>query len=226
MFSHSCLLLVFLMGVSCVNMQERDSKVKYVALGDSYTICEGAAEKESWPVLLTQHLDEAGIEIELVANPSRTGYTTQDLIDTELPVFDSSGATFATLLIGVNDWVQGVDEQAFRKNLIYIIYRILKKLPDKKKLVIITIPDFGVTPAGTAYSGGRDISEGIASFNKIIVEEAGKRSLKVVDIFPVSKEMKDKPELVANDQLHPSAKEYAIWEGLILPVAKEVLKEE
>lgn len=223
MFSRTT-FLVFLLAISCISMQEHSSKVRYIALGDSYTICEGADEKESWPVLLTSHLNEAGISTELIANPSRTGWTTQDLIDKELPVFDKSSANFVTLLIGVNDWVQGVDEILFRKHLIYIIDHVQSKLPDKTKLVLISIPDFGVTPAGAAYSGGRDISEGIASFNKIIVEEANKRNLETVDIFPVSKEMKNDPSLVAKDQLHPSAKEYAVWEKLVLPVVKEVLK--
>ena len=31
--------------------------------------------------------------------------------------------------------------------------------------------------------------------------------------------------LVAADGLHPSAKEYALWEGRIFPVAMDILKE-
>lgn len=223
MFSQALLLFAILSGMSCTGHAEQHGSVRYVALGDSYTIGEGADEDESWPVLLAKHLNEAGIKTELVANPSRTGYTTQDLIDKELPVFDRSSASFATLLIGVNDWVQGVDEKAFRKKLVHIIDHVQVKLPDKKKLVLITIPDFSVTPSGPLYSGGRDISAGIASFNNIIIEEANKRGLKTVDIFPVAKEMKNDPSLVAKDKLHPSAKEYAVWEALIFPVVKEVL---
>ena len=80
--------------------------VKYVALGDSYTIGTGANTNEAWPVLLTKHLNDVGIKTELVANPSKNGFSTQNVIDMELPVFDKSGATFVTLLIGVNDWVR------------------------------------------------------------------------------------------------------------------------
>jgi acyl-CoA thioesterase-1 len=222
-FSKQASIMILLLAMSCVSMQEQDKKYRYAALGDSYTICEGADERESWPVLLTQHLNEAGISTELAANPSRTGWTTQNLIDKELPVFDRSSATFVTLLIGVNDWVQGVDEKIFRKNLVYILDHVQGKLPDKHNMILITIPDFGAAPAGAAYSSGRNISEGIASFNRIILDEAKKRGLSTVDIFPVSKEMKNDPTLVANDQLHPSAKEYAVWEKLILLVAKQTL---
>lgn len=198
--------------------------IRYVALGDSYTICTGANEAQSWPVLLCKNLKEKKINIELIANPSQNGWTSQNLIDRELPVLDKSKATFVTLLIGVNDWVQGVDAKTFQKNLIKIIEHIQTQLPDKSKLILITIPDFGVTSTGARYSGGRDISKGIAEFNKIILDEAKKRNLKTVDLFEKSKEMGKDSTLVAPDGLHPSAKEYAIWETLIYPVAFQLLK--
>ena len=204
----------------------KPSKIRFVALGDSYTICEGAKKEESWPVLLTKHLNEKGINIELIANPSVTGWTTQDLIDKELPIYEKSIPAFATLLIGVNDWVQRVDIKDFQKNLVFIIDKMQAELSNKKNLVLITIPDFGVTPEGAKYSGGRDISKGLLEFNDIILSEAKKRGLKTVDIFPVSQEMKNDATLISGDNLHPSAKEYAIWETLIFSVVYEVLKRE
>lgn len=196
--------------------------IRFIALGDSYTICEGASWEESWPVIITEKLSSAGIPIQLVANPSRTGWTTQDLIDKELPVFDNSSPTFATLLIGVNDWVQGVDAAAFHKNLNFIIDHLQKKIGNK--LILITIPDFSVTPEGPKYSKGRNISEGLENFNQIIKDEAKKRNLKCIDIFPVSLGMKNNPELIATDGLHPSAKEYALWEKIIYPEVYAILK--
>ena len=141
-----------------------------------------------------------------------------------MPVYEKSNPTFATLLIGVNDWVQGVDINTFHINLNYIIDKMLLLLPQKKNLLLITIPDFGVTPGGSKYGGGRNISEGISEFNKVIISEAEKHNLKVVDIFPVSQKMKGNSDLVALDGLHPSAKEYAVWEKLIYPKAYELLK--
>jgi lysophospholipase L1-like esterase len=209
---------------SAMMAQTTTTTIRYVALGDSYTIGTGAREEEAWPVVLTQKLKEKKINIELVANPSHNGWTSQNLIDRELPILDQSKPTFVTLLIGVNDWVQGVDATAFQKNLIQIIEHIQLQLSDKSKLVLITIPDFGVTPTGARYSNGRDISKGISEFNKIIISEANKRNLKTVDIFVLSKEMKTNPDLIAGDGLHPSAKEYAIWETLIYPVVYAMLK--
>jgi lysophospholipase L1-like esterase len=197
--------------------------IKYIALGDSYTIGTGAKENEAWPVLLTKHLNDAGIKTELVANPSKNGFSTQNLIDMELPVFDKSGATFVTLLIGVNDWVREVNATTYSKNLIFILDHVQKKLPNKNNILLITIPDFGVTPQGAYFSNDRDVSKGITEFNNIIKAEAKKRGLPIVDIFEVSKQMKDNPELTAKDGLHPSAKEYAVWEKLIFAEAKKLL---
>lgn len=202
----------------------KDNVIRYIALGDSYTIGTGANPSEAWPTILTKHLNEAGIKTELVANPSVNGFSTQNLIDHELTVFDKSNATFVTLLIGVNDWVREVNADTYSKNLAFILDHIQKKLPDKNNILLITIPDFGVTPQGGYYSGGRDIPKGITEFNDIIKSEAQKRDLHVADIFGISKNMKNDPALVAADGLHPSAKEYAIWETIILPEAKKLLK--
>jgi lysophospholipase L1-like esterase len=47
-------------------------KIRYTAIGDSYSIGEGASLNESWPAVLTRHLDAEGLHVDLVANPSRT----------------------------------------------------------------------------------------------------------------------------------------------------------
>jgi acyl-CoA thioesterase-1 len=201
----------------------KSNKIRYAALGDSYTIGEGARIEESWPVILTRHLLEKGMAIDLVANPSVTGWTTQDLIDKGLPVFDSSAANFATLLIGVNDWVQKFEKERFHFNFNFIVEHIQRKLADKRNLVILSIPDFAVSPNGHKYSYGRDISVGLSEFNEIIMEEAKIRGLKMIDLFPISQQMKDKPELFAADGIHPSAKAYSLWESLVLPVVFELL---
>lgn len=214
-------LVIYLVAVTA-NAQER---ILYAAIGDSYSIGEGAAPNESWPSILTRHLHEKGVHADLVANPSRTGWTTQQAIDLELPIFVNAGPNFATLQIGVNDWVQGVDEAAFRKRFVFLVERMLEVLPNKNRLLVVTIPDFGITPSGPRYARGRNISEGIATFNKIVTEESAKRGLRVVDVFPTSKQMQNDPSLVAADGLHPSAKEYAEWEKIIFPAALELLKQ-
>jgi lysophospholipase L1-like esterase len=205
--------------------QPTSERIRYAVVGDSYSCGEGATPKESWPAIMTQHLNARGLHVDLVSNPSVTGWTTKNAIDRELPKFINSNPTFATLLIGVNDWVQGVDEATFRNRFSYLLDQMLAVLPNKKHLLVVTIPDFGVTPTGPKYSRGRNIHEGIMQFNQIVTEEARKRGLNVVDIFPLSKKMGQDKSLVAKDGLHPSAKEYAEWEKIIFPVALELLND-
>ncbi|MES2565408.1 MAG: SGNH/GDSL hydrolase family protein [Bacteroidota bacterium] len=218
-------LILILTGMFLTPLFQRDkSALKYIAFGDSYTICTGTnAIDEQWPTILSKHLTEAGIKTDLVANPSKNGYSTQNVIDYELPLLKNQTLDFATLLIGVNDWVRQVDMKTYHKNLNYCIDEIQKHLSNKNHLLLITIPDFGVTPQGKLYGNGRNISEGISEFNDIIKTETKKRGLVCVDVFTVSQQMKNNKDLVAADGLHPSAKEYAVWETMIFSEAKKLL---
>ena len=200
-------------------------KFTYLPLGDSYTIGEGALPNEAWPNILVDNLQKNDIDIELISNPSVTGWTTQQLIDNELPIFDDKKPNFTTLLIGVNDWVQEVNIADFEKNFIYILDHIQSKMEDISKIVIVTIPDFGVTSDGAKYGKGRNISDGLSEFNNIIKKHAKTRKLPCIDIFPISKRMGTEPDLVAEDNLHGSAKMYSLWEKLIRPKVFELLND-
>jgi lysophospholipase L1-like esterase len=217
-------LLVIVSNIAMAQTKGQGQRIRYAVVGDSYSCGEGAKPSESWPALLTRHLNTQGLDVDLVSNPSVTGWTTKDAIDKELPKFVNSNPNFASLLIGVNDWVQGVDEETFRKHFAYLVDQMLAVLPNKKRLLVVTIPDFGVTPTGHKYSRGRNIHEGIMQFNRIVTEEARKRGLTVVDIFPLSKKMGEDRSLVGKDGLHPSAKAYAEWETIIFPAALALLK--
>jgi len=201
----------------------RPAEIRYAVIGDSYSCGEGASPKEAWPTLLTWHLTTNGLPVSVVANPAKTGWTTQQAIDEELPIWKAAKPDFATLQIGVNDWVQSVDANTFRRRLVRLLDEMLKVVPGTNRLLIVTIPDFSVTPTGAMYGAGRDISRGLTEFNKIIKDEAASRHLKVVDIFALSQRMRGDPALTARDGLHPSAKEYALWEAMIYPVARELL---
>lgn len=215
--------IFFLMQNNKSNKQETTT-MRFIALGDSYTIGEGVSPDESWPEQLVLKLKENGISITLIANPSVTGWTTQDVIDRELPIFESSNPDFGTLLIGVNDWVQGVDKETYRKNLTIILDRMQQKLPDKQQLILVTIPDFSKTPTGKRYDRNEQAEEGILEFNNIIKEEGQKRKLPVVDIYTISQQVTNDPTLTASDGLHPSGKQYELWANEIYPVALKMLK--
>lgn len=198
--------------------------IRYVAIGDSYTLCQGVAKADCWPVTLARHLNEAGVDIELVANPSRTGWRAQEAIEQELPVYEQAKPTFATLLIGVNDWVHGSGVNKFTSHLRQLMDRMTRVLPQPDRLLIVTIPDFSCAPRGESYGYGRNIAKGISRYNAIIEKEAGLRGLPVADIFPLSQTFCNQQEMFVEDGIHPSAKQYALWEKLIFPVAHKILR--
>ena len=58
--------------------------MRFVALGDSYTIGTSVAEGERWPDQLVARVPQ----LELVGNAAVNGYTSADLIENELPLLD------------------------------------------------------------------------------------------------------------------------------------------
>ena len=58
--------------------------LRYVALGDSYTIGTSVSERERWPNQLVARVPG----LELVANLGVNGFTSRDLIEVELPRLD------------------------------------------------------------------------------------------------------------------------------------------
>ncbi len=198
--------------------------VRYAAVGDSYTIGQGATADQCWPEVVAAHLTQSGVPTRVVANAALTGWTTQDVLDQGLPFYEAARPTFATLQIGVNDWIGGATPAQFHTNLTRVLNRMLKVLPNPQHLLLVTIPDFSVTPQGARYNRRGGASGGISAFNAIIIAEAQRRHLPVVDIFGISQKMGSDITLVADDELHPSALEYEHWGEQIYPVALHLLQ--
>jgi acyl-CoA thioesterase I len=214
------LCLIFAFG-----FKHKTKQISYLPLGDSYTICTGTnTENDRWPTILSKHLIKTNYNCQLLSNPAKNGYSSQQLIDEELPLVKTLKPNFVTLLIGVNDWVRNVEPTSFKKNLYTIIEQTQLQLTNKNYLVLITIPDFGVTPQGKYYGNGRNISKGIEGFNTIIKQAAKAFNVECADIFELSKNMGTDASLLAKDGLHPSAKEYALWEPIIFEKVKLALE--
>ena len=102
---------------------------RYVALGDSYTIGTATRDPaERWPDQLVARLGAAGPRLDLVANLGVNGFTSRDVIEVELPRLPALSPGFASLLVGVNDVVQGVPEATYRENVDVILVALLSHL--------------------------------------------------------------------------------------------------
>lgn len=198
---------------------QEDAALRYVALGDSYTIGTSVAEAERWPNQLVERVGE----LELVGNPSVNGYTTADLITDELPQLDALRPEFVSVLIGVNDVVQGVPDSQYAGNLAVILEELLTRLPPDRILCVAT-PDYTVTPSGAAFGDPAQQSDGIVRFNAILREACEQRSIRFVpEIFEISQAALEDPTLVADDGLHPSGSQYSLWVEAIEPAVRELV---
>ena len=197
----------------------QEGALRYVALGDSYTIGTSVSSAESWPSQLAARVPS----LELVANLGVNGYTSRDLIERELPPLGELQPEFVTLMIGVNDVVQGVPEATYAANLEVILDAVLAQVP-AGRVVCVATPDYTVTPQGAAFGSPAQQRAGIQQVNQILGEASAARGISFVsEIFAVSQAAGTDPSLVAGDGLHPSGKQYKLWVDAIQPAVEELL---
>jgi len=192
--------------------------MRYVALGDSYTIGTSVERRHRFP----DQLARAVPGLELIANLGVDGYTTADLIRDELPELPGLTPEFLTLLIGVNDVVQGIPAVTYEANVAEIFDVLLAAVP-ADRIVAVSVPDYTVTPAGSDYGDPAQKHAAIVEVNGIMATMCGERAVAFVDIFDISLRALDDRSLVADDGLHPSGAQYALWVERIAPVVGELL---
>ena len=193
--------------------------MRYVALGDSYTIGTSVSPEDSWPSQLVARLPE----LELAANLGVNGYTSTDLITEELPQLDRLQPELVSVLIGVNDVVRGVPDLAYAGNIAIILEELLIRLPPSR-IVCVATPDYTRTPRGADFGDPMQQSDAIVRVNAILREASEHRGIAFVPaIFEISERASEDEALVASDGLHPSAAQYAGWVEAIEPVVRELL---
>ena len=196
--------------------------IRYVALGDSYTIGTGLIEDERWPNQLVASLGDS-VPLELVANLGVNGYSSADLIARELPEVAGREPGFVSILIGVNDVVRGAQRERYRDNVGQILDQLLERL-QANRVVVVSTPDYTLTPRGRDFGSPIQQQAAIADFNSIMAQAAAERGIAWVDISPVADQVGTDPTLVAGDGLHPSGAQYARWVDLIAPVVESLLR--
>src|SRR5438552_3890638 len=170
--------------------------MRYVALGDSYTIGTALAhDSDRWPDRLVTALAPGPPSLELVANLGVNGFTSRDLIEVELPRLDGLGPDFVSLLIGVNDVVQGVPRETYRANVAHILDTLRRRLA-ANRIVTVGTPDYTVTPQGAAFGDPAEQSAGIRANDAILRDLAAERRIAFVDIRDLSLRAAEDPSLV------------------------------
>lgn len=201
-------------------------ELRYLALGDSYTIGESVAVDERWPVQLVAALRAQGMAIgdpEIIA---KTGWTTAELAEGIAQAQPQGPYDLVSLLIGVNNQYRGLSQDAYRDEFVGLLETAVTLANNNpNRVFVVSIPDWGVTPFGQRRDF-REVSAAIDAFNAINRAETESRGIVYIDITPNSRQAPEDRGLIADDGLHPSGEMYRQWVELILPEAKHLLLQE
>lgn len=200
---------------------------RVLSLGDSYTVGEGVAAADRWPDRLAAALRADGLDLAPPAVVAETGWTVAELsdgIDRAESDGRLAGAPFdlVTLLVGVNDQYRGGSPAAYRAEVGAMVRRAVAFAGGwAGRVVVVSIPDWGVTPFGAADARGpARIAHEVDAFNAAAQAEAVAHGAAWVDVTALSRRQGDR---VVADGLHPDASAYAAWTDQIAPAARAAL---
>jgi acyl-CoA thioesterase-1 len=227
MKTHLIIFGILLLSIACnkhpepanQNEQPAGPGLKYLALGDSYTIGQSVSREERWPVLLAGALKKTGVTVQDPYIIARTGWTTQDLLDGIQNYHPDAPYDLVSLLIGVNNQYQGRSIDEYRTEFHDLLTKSIGYAGGKPENVfVLSIPDWGVTPFGLA--GRERIAKEIDQFNKVAKEECDKEKILFINITSISRKALNDPTMVADDNLHYSGKMHQLWVDETLPLIK------
>ena len=187
--------------------------MRFLALGDSYTIGEGVAEAQRWPNQWAAALRALGAEIDAPRIIAQTGWTTDEL-SAAMDALEPLGQwDLVSLLIGVNNQYRGRDLQNYREEFSALLERAIALAGgDAGRVLVLSIPDWGVTPF--ARDGKRDlarIADQIDDYNAVNRDVSESRGAVWRDITDLTRDFGARRDMLADDGLHPSGAMYALW---------------
>ena len=187
-----------------------ESPYSFIALGDSYTIGEGVNEDERWPNQFVDVAYESGVDFDQPMIIAETGWKTYDLLNAINQTNFTKKYDYISLLIGVNNQFNSRPIDEFEEDLNKLMDEMKRIKKNDGSIIIISIPDWGYTPFGES-SDMSDISEQINLFNSSLRKFATTNGLKYVDVTEISRRGINEPDLITNDNLHPSGIMYLEW---------------
>ncbi len=182
---------------------------RYLALGDSFTIGTGSSPEQAFPARLVARWGAAGCEVAL-RNPAVNGFTTQDVLDRELPLARPFAPTVVTLAVGANDLVRGATLERYRAQVRRILDALSEAGVDPRALVALPQPDWARSPASASFGDPAALHAQIVAFNAALREEVTARGGRYVDLFPLM-EQQARDGRIAGDGLHPDAASHDAW---------------
>lgn len=223
----SCLLLFTLL-VSCsandtVQTSSSGKTIKYLALGDSYTIGQSVCETCRFPIQLQNELKNylTTKDVFVTNVIAQTGWTTTNLKSAIASQNLTNDHDLVTLLIGVNNQYQNRPFSLYEQEFPELVNIAIDKAKGiKSNVIVVSIPDYAYTPFG---NGNTTISTQIDAYNAFAENYCIQNNITFVNITDITRQGLVQPNLVASDGLHPSEIAYSKFVERIFPKAKVVL---
>lgn len=210
------------------HMQQPSSSetLTYLALGDSYTIGEGVSESQRFPNQLVDQLNsETNNNWGKPKIIAQTGWTVEELAEgINKEKIDGSTYDLVTLLIGVNNQYRGRSVESYKVEFEKMLARAIDFAGgDIEHVVVISIPNWGITPFAQAKNVDlAAVEKQIHTYNQVKREICEEKGIVFVDISAVYNESGAQIEMLAEDELHPSGQMYENWINEILPAIKNI----
>jgi lysophospholipase L1-like esterase len=204
----------------------KEKKLKYLALGDSYTIGEGVEPHERYPNQLVEKLNNSGkFTYEPPQIIAKTGWTVDELqVGIDASTLEGEGYDLVTLLIGVNNQYRGRSVGDFEKEFEAMLQQAIGFARGKNDhVIVVSIPDWGVTPF--AVQRGSDqgkVAAEIEAYNLAKASICRKHEVVFVEITEDYRTIGSQSDMVVDDQLHPSGLVYARWTEKIFKIAEKI----
>ncbi len=194
----------------------------YVALGDSTAVGVGASSGGGYPERIVTRVRPRFPSLTLL-NLGRSGATTADVIDTQVPRALRTRPALITLCIGINDVGLQLPDDAYAVNLEEIVVALRRV---GAPIVIANIPDLAFAPAVARLVPRTVYEQRIEMFNEHITATAGRHGMTLVDLYAWSREvLPGRDELFSPDGFHPSALGYEVWAERMAPHIESALGE-
>jgi lysophospholipase L1-like esterase len=183
----------------------------YLALGDSYTIGEQVPQADNFPHQAVTLLRQMKFDVADPVIIATTGWTTDELAANIREHNINETFSFVTLLIGVNNQYRGRTVENYREEYLQLQQQAIVFAGGvPQRVFVLSIPDWGVTP----FAAGKDqaqIARDIDDYNAACRDIALAAQCHYIEITESTRHNAAIPGFLADDGLHPSGKEYAVW---------------
>ena len=185
--------------------QVSNSQITYVAIGASDTFGIGTSDPYTynWPTDLAGKLHQ---KVHLI-NLGIPGITLHDALNLELPVALDSHPKLVTIWLGVNDIANTVPVTSYTHDLDLMLTRLQSQAPSAS-ILIANIPDLTLLPYFASYNQ-QELHHIIEDYNTTIAHETQQHHAILVNLSQQNYNLRDHPEYVSNDGLHPTDLGYA-----------------